>query len=208
MAARAGADAIGIICYPAAARYVPPEVARTIVAAVPPFVMTVALFVDADPADIASVQAATRVSCVQLHGHESPDLVRQVRGPVLKAVRVERGTIHATLDHWRNEIRSGGLEHLAGLLLETAGPGVGGTGVANDWDLIAELSTAGVFEGLPPVIAAGGLTPIDVTDVVTRCRPWAVDVSSGVERVKGEKSPDLVRAFVSAVRRGDASRRD
>jgi len=101
-------------------------------------------------------------------------------------------------------IAEGGLEHLHGLVLETAGPGIGGTGVSNDWPFIAWLSENGGFHSLPPIIAAGGLTPENVGDAIVDCRPWAVDVSSGVEQVKGEKSPQRVRAFVAAVRRADA----
>ena len=204
-AARAGADAIGVICHPQATRYVPPEEARQIVQALPPFVTSVALFVDATPGEIAAVVAAIGATCVQLHGHESPDLVRKVHAPALKAVRVDRSTFEAELDAWRKEIAHGGLEHLQGLVLETAGPGVGGTGQANDWTFVRQVAAKGRFEGLPPIIAAGGLTPETVGDVVRSVRPWAVDVSSGVEVVKARKSPALVKAFIAAVRQADHS---
>lgn len=199
-AANAGADAIGIICYPKASRYVPPETARQIAQALPPFVTSVALFVDASADDIAVAQSAIGATCVQLHGHESPALVRQVPTAVIKAIKVDRTTFLADLNAWRQAIREGGLEHLQGLVLETAGPGVGGTGIANDWAYIRQLAADGAFQGLPPIIAAGGLTPETVGDVVRAIRPWAVDVSSGVERIRGEKAPELVEAFIAAVR--------
>ncbi|MDB5298034.1 MAG: N-(5-phosphoribosyl)anthranilate isomerase, partial [Phycisphaerales bacterium] len=143
---------------------------------------------------------------IQLHGHESPAFVRNVRAFVLKAVRVDRATLEAELDVWRRAIAdaAGALDHLKGLVLETAGPGVGGTGQANDWTFVADVARRGGFAGLPPIVAAGGLTSETVGDVVRAIRPWAVDVSSGVERVKGEKAPDLVEGFVRAVREADA----
>ena len=205
-AARAGVDAIGIICYAKAARHVPVETARAIARAVPPFVTPVALFVDPDPRELAEVQQAIGVRHVQLHGHESPAFVRGVRGIVIKAVRVDRRTFEQELDAWRRAIADAGgaLDHLRGLVLETAGPGVGGTGQPNDWAYVADVARRGGFDGLPPVVAAGGLTPDTVAEVVRAVRPWAVDVSSGVERVRGEKAPERVEAFVRAVRRADA----
>jgi len=204
IAADAGADAVGIVCYREAFRYVPTEAARRIAQALPAFVTSVALFVDADPDEVNAVQSQVGTTCVQLHGRESPAVARQVRSAVIKAIRVDRGTFERELDDWRHAIAQGGLEHLRGFVLETAGAGVGGTGQANDWGFIQGVVEKGGFQGLPPVIAAGGLTPETVGAVVRAIRPWAVDVSSGVERVKGEKAPDLVEAFVIAVRDADA----
>lgn len=204
-AAQCGADAIGIVCYEKATRYVPPEEARLIVRALPPFVTSVALFVDATPGDIAATVSAIGATCVQLHGQESPDLVRQVHVPALKAIRVDHASFEAELDAWRKEIARGGLDHLRGLVLETASAGVGGTaaggtGQANDWTFVRQVAAKGEFAGLPPIIAAGGLTADTVGEVVKTIRPWAVDVSSGVEVVKARKSPELVRSFIEAVR--------
>jgi phosphoribosylanthranilate isomerase len=203
-AAAVGADAIGLICHEPAGRYVPPDVARRIVAALPPFVTPVALFVDADPAKVAAVCDALGVRHVQLHGHETPADVRALAPrPVLKAVRVDRSTFERELDAWRTAVERDGLDNLAGFVLETAGPGVGGTGQTNDWAFVADVAARGGFAGLPPVVAAGGLTPDTVAAVVAAIRPWAVDVSSGVERVRGEKDPALVGWFVAAVREAD-----
>ncbi|QOV89641.1 phosphoribosylanthranilate isomerase [Humisphaera borealis] len=209
-AARSGADAIGVICYPKASRYVAQEEARLIVQTAPPFVTPVALFVDSTPGEIAAVVSAIGATCVQLHGHESPDVVRKVNLPVLKAIRVDRTTFEAELGTWRKAIAEGGLEHLQGLVLETAAgtgeAGVGGTGLANDWTFVRQVAAKGEFAGLPPIIAAGGLTPETVGEVIQSVRPWAVDVSSGVEVVKARKSPKLIKAFIAAVRQADLSK--
>ena len=96
------------------------------------------------------------------------------------------------------------MNHIAGLVLETAGEQPGGTGIANDWQAIREHQAAGHFRRLPPIIAAGGLTPQSVGQVVRDIRPWAVDVSSAVESSIGQKSEEKIEAFVGAVRDADA----
>jgi phosphoribosylanthranilate isomerase len=205
-AARAGADAIGLICHPPAGRYAAPDVTARILAALPPFVTPVALFVDPNPAEAVALCDRLGVRHVQLHGHESPAVVRAFgRRPVLKAVRVDRSTFERELAMWRDAIAGDDPVPLAGLVLETAGPAAGGSGVANDWAYVAEVAGRGGFVGLPPIVAAGGLTPDDVASVIRAVRPWAVDVSSGVERVRGEKAPDMMGRFVAAVRGADES---
>lgn len=203
-AAAAGADAIGIVRYAKADRHVPAGTAGEIARSLPPFVTPVVLLVDPTWEEVADARAAIGTGVIQLHGHESPDFVREVGGLVIKAVRVDRRTFEKELAAWRAAIAGGGLDHLTAIVLETAGPGVGGTGRENDWAHVADVARRGGFEGLPPVVAAGGLTPDNVAGVIRAVRPWAVDVSSGVERVRGEKSPDLVEVFVRAVRRADA----
>jgi phosphoribosylanthranilate isomerase len=126
---------------------------------------------------------------------------------VIKAVRVERGRFVQTLDTWREAIRSVPLTNLAGFVLETPNTAApGGTGVPNDWETVVEAQRAGASEGLPALIAAGGLAPESVGAVVRAIRPYAVDVSSGVEETRGRKSEEKVRAFVQAVREVDAQR--
>ncbi len=117
------------------------------------------------------------------------------------------GAFTATLDRWRNAIERGGLGCLKGLILETAAAAPGGTGVANDWRTIIEAKRAGAFDALPPLIAAGGLTPETVAAVIRDVAPYAVDVSSGIETVRREKSFDRMKAFVEAVRRADEGAR-
>jgi phosphoribosylanthranilate isomerase len=203
-AARAGADAIGMVFHPASARNVSAEVAERILAALPPFVTPVGLFVDASAEQVANFVGRLGLRHVQLHGRETPAVVTRVRATVIKAVRVDPGGFAQELAVWRRAIRECELRHLRGLVLETAGDGApGGTGVANDWTAVRRGQEEGLFDGLPPMIAAGGLTPETVGAVVRHLRPWAVDVSSGVERAKGEKSEEKIRAFMEAVREAD-----
>jgi phosphoribosylanthranilate isomerase len=140
---------------------------------------------------------------VQLNGSETPDHVASLRQyAVLKAIRVDPETFGADLEMWRDAIKRLRLTCLQGLVLETAAT-AGGSGVANNWDLVAEHRKRGDFIGLPPLIAAGGLTPETVGDVIRKIRPWAVDVSSGVEDSPGRKSAEKIEAFIRAVREAE-----
>jgi phosphoribosylanthranilate isomerase len=206
LAARAGADAIGIILHEPASRYVTSDVARAILASLPPFVTPVGLFVDASPETILRTARDLGLRHVQLHGHETPEAVRAVTPLiVIKAIRVERERFTQTLAEWRDAIRTLRLNNLAGFVLETAGTGKpGGTGVANDWEAVIAARRAGAFDGLPPMIGAGGLNPETVGQVVRDVRPYAVDVSSGVEGSLRAKSAEQIDAFVRSVREADA----
>jgi phosphoribosylanthranilate isomerase len=204
-AAAAGADAIGMIFHPPSPRNIWPQRAREIIAQLPPFVTPVGLFVDASTDTILGTARDVGLRHVQLNGDETPEQVRALAPlAVIKAVRVERESLVEVLSVWRTTIHSFDTR-LAGLVLETAGTGrPGGTGVANDWDAISDAQRAGLFNGLPPVVAAGGLRPETVGDVVRKIRPFAVDVSSGVESTRGCKSEEKVREFARAVRAADA----
>jgi phosphoribosylanthranilate isomerase len=204
-AARLGADSIGLVLHGESRRGISTEQARTIIAELPPFVTPVALFVDEEPQHVLDVAAELNVRHVQLQGGESPDEIAELRGvTVLKAIRVVRETLADHLAGWRAAIADLDLNQLAGFVLETAGTGKpGGSGIANDWQTILEHQAAGDFRGLPPIIAAGGLTPETVAKVVREIRPWAVDVSSGVEIAVGEKSEEKIARFIDAVRKAD-----
>jgi phosphoribosylanthranilate isomerase len=206
-AARLGADAIGMVFFERAKRCISTDRARQILAVLPPFVTPVALFCDESPQKILDVAAELNVRHVQLQGNESADEVSELPGlRVIKAIRVAREAISDELRLWRDRIVKLKLDHLIGFVLETAGTGVpGGSGVANDWGLVKELQTRGEFANLPSVIAAGGLTPESVGDVVRQIRPYAVDVSSGVESAFGEKTEGKMAQFIDAVHRADAS---
>jgi phosphoribosylanthranilate isomerase len=198
-AARAGADAIGMVFYPLAKRCIAADVARKIMHALPAFVTPVALFVDQDVEEMKGLAASLGIRHVQLHGHESPATVAALREfTVLKALRAARDTLAAELTFWRESLESLDLANLQGFVLETPGGAPGGTGIENDWEAIAALQQARTFEGLPPLIAAGGLTPENVATVVQRLRPYAVDVSSGVESTFGQKCPEKISAFINA----------
>ena len=205
-AGRAGADAIGLVFHQAAPRHVSLEQARDILAVLPAFVTPVALFVDAGAEQVRRVTGELHLRHVQLHGDETPDDVAALSHlAVIKAVRVDPTRFGGTLRQWRDSVATRGLPQLKGLVLETAATtAAGGTGVPNDWHTVREHQSRGAFAGLPPVIAAGGLAPETVARVVRDVRPWAVDVSSGVEESRGIKSEAKIAAFVAAVRAADA----
>lgn len=187
----AGADALGFVFVPGTPRYVTTEQAAAVVRVLPPFVSKVGLFVDASLDEIRDTVRAVGLDTVQLHGAETPQFCAALQGVAvrLKAFRV-RGP--ETLgDVYRYE---GTAE---AYLLDAYVPGVaGGTGATFDWELAVAARELG-----RPLILAGGLTPETAADAVRQVRPYAVDVSSGVERAPGRKDPDKVCRFVREVRR-------
>ncbi|HEX4986860.1 MAG TPA: phosphoribosylanthranilate isomerase [Burkholderiales bacterium] len=189
VAAHAGAHAIGLIFAPKSPRLVDAGRAATIVRALPPFVTPVTLFVDQDAAHVRGVIERVRPQLLQFHGGESPDFCAGFGLPYLKAVRVGPGV--DLLQYAR--LYAGA----KGLLLDAFVEGNhGGTGAVFDWSLIPRE--------LPlPVILAGGLDPGNVGEAVRRVRPWAVDVSSGVEASKGIKDAARIAAFIRGVRDAD-----
>ena len=184
-AARLGVDAIGLVFYPPSPRHVSLDQARAIVAALPPFVTVVALFVDPSVAEVEAVLHAVPVDVLQFHGEESPDFCRQFARPYLKAVRVR-----PSLDLLQYAAHYAGAR---GLLADAFVPGMaGGTGATFDWSLHPP--------NLPlPLILSGGLDPSNIAAAVAAVRPAAVDISSGVESAKGIKDPALMAAFIGAV---------
>ncbi len=184
-----GADAIGLVFYPPSPRGLSVEQARAIVRRVPAFVTVVGLFVDAERAQIAEVLREVRVDLLQFHGEESPQACLGHGRPYIKALRMREG-----LDLRAEAERFAGA---AGLLLDTYSPTLpGGTGVVFDWQRVpAELAGS--------MILAGGLTPDNVEQAIRSVRPYAVDVSGGVERSKGIKDPDKIAAFMRGVIRAD-----
>jgi len=186
-AAAAGADAIGLVFHAASPRAVTPEVAVAIARVVPPFVSRTGLFVDAEPAFVRSVLECVPLDLLQFHGREPAAYCRTFGRPYLKAVPMANGADLATLER--------DYADAAALLLDAHAPGgAGGTGRTFDWGLVPAARRL-------PVILAGGLTPDNVVEAIRRVRPWAVDVSGGVEVRKGVKDPARVAAFIDAVRR-------
>ncbi len=189
VAARAGAHAIGLIFYSKSPRYVADAVAAEVVRALPPFVTPVALFVDAETAEVRRVIAGVRPQLLQFHGDEPPDFCEGFGLPYIKVVRVRPGV---DLLQYGQKYRAA-----KGLLLDAFVEGNhGGTGSAFDWALIPRDFPL-------PLILAGGLDPGNVGEAVRRVRPWAVDVSSGVEASKGIKDAAKVAAFIQGVRDAD-----
>lgn len=192
VAARCGADAIGMILHAKSPRLIDADRSVAIARSVPPLVSRVGVFVDANAGFVAQAARTIPLDYVQLHGHENPDYVR-----ALSAFRVIRAVTLDTLDEWRDC----DLPNLAALLIDS---GTGGTGIANDWDRLE--ATLRAHPVRKPVILAGGLNPGSVGGVVERFQPWAVDVSSGVESAPGMKSPEKISDFARAVARADESR--
>jgi phosphoribosylanthranilate isomerase len=185
-AAQAGADAIGLVFFAKSPRNVELAQAAGIARALPPFVTSVALFVNPQADQVVEVLQCVRPDVLQFHGEESPEFCRSFGVPYLKAVRVRPET---------DLLQSAALYADAqGLLLDAWSAGAhGGTGERFDWNLIpADLPK-------PPILA-GGLTPANVRVAIETVKPWAVDVSSGVEAAKGIKDAALIAAFMKEVR--------
>ncbi|GGO76053.1 N-(5'-phosphoribosyl)anthranilate isomerase [Marinobacterium nitratireducens] len=186
-----GAHALGFVFYEPSPRYVEPEVAARIIAALPPFVTTTALFVDAPAARIESVLATTGVDLLQFHGDEPESGCRSYNRPYIKALRMKSGLDLAAAVAEYPSAR--------GILLDAYRPGVpGGTGESFDWSRIP-------VDLAPRIVLAGGLTPDNIADGVRQVRPFAVDVSGGVERAKGVKDHNKLKQFIEEVARADKS---
>ena len=197
-AADAGADAIGMILHANAKRKIDHDTAAAIVAVLPAYVTAVGVFVDAPPQVVKQTAAALSLNTVQLHGNETIDDVAACSPlKVIKAIKVDPQAIGVMLDDWREAYQTGRCPNLVALLLETPVAGAaGGTGVVNDFPFIRRLLYEGAFDGLPPIVVSGGLTPDNVGEVVRLLHPYAVDVSSGIEETFGEKSIAKMRTFV------------
>jgi len=188
-AAELGADAIGLIFYSGSARNVTAGRAREVVARLPPFVTTVGLFVDAPRSEVEAVLAVVSLDLLQFHGDESPAYCEAFDRPYIKAIAAAPGV---------DLLQSAGFHAKArALLVDAYVPGVaGGTGVQADWSAIPR--------NLPiPVVLAGGLHAGNVSEAIRTVRPWAVDVSSGVELSRGVKDHNKMAAFVRGVRDAD-----
>lgn len=189
-AVAAGADAIGFVFYAKSPRAVTPERARVLARLLPPFVTPVGLFVNASDAELQAGFEALPNMLVQFHGDETPADCARVNRPYLRAAAVSPGF---DLVDFSSRFSSA-----QAILLDAPVEGYGGGGKVFDWSLI------------PPsvrshLVLSGGLNAANVGDGIAQVRPWAVDVSSGVEVSKGIKSADLIHAFCRAVRLADAA---
>ncbi len=192
LAASLGADAIGLVFYAPSPRSVSAQQAREVIAALPPFVTAVGLFVDADEAEVSAVLDEVPLDLLQFHGNEEEAYCSSFGRPYFKAIRMADGIDLGT--------EAERFSSASALLLDSYQKGVpGGTGHAFDW--------ARIPEGLAkPIILAGGLGPENVEEAIRTVRPYAVDVSSGVEAAKGIKDADKVIAFMRGVERADGKR--
>lgn len=180
-----GANAVGFVFWEQSARYISPARAREIVAVLPPFVTSVGVYVDAEAEWVDESVSVAGLNLLQFHGSESPGFCRQFSLPYIKAVRVRAG-----LDLLQYASLYAGA---VGLLLDTyVESEPGGTGQTFDWNLIPR--------NLPlPLILSGGLHADNITSAIRQARPWAVDVSSGVEAAKGIKDSGKIAAFMRGV---------
>lgn len=193
-AVRLGADAIGLVFYPPSPRNVDIERAQAIVEALPPFMTVVGLFVEEQEARVGEVLGQVRVDLIQFHGDESPEFCNRFGKPFIKAIRMRPGTdLIKAAQAYRKA---------SGLLLDADDPQAkGGTGMSFDWTMIPP-------ECPLPVILAGGLRPENVGEALRRVKPYAVDVSSGVEAAKGVKDAHKMAAFLKEVHEFDHARLD
>lgn len=187
-AVNAGADAVGFVLYPKSPRCISLATLSKLVARVPPFVATLALVVNKPRLEIEELVREVRLSALQFHGDESPDDCAGFGVPWLRAARM-----HPTLDLLQFKMRYHGA---SALLLDALAEGYGGGGKSFDWSLIPK-------EIAPQVVLSGGLNAKNVAEALARVHPYAVDVSSGIERAPGIKDPKRMREFIDAVRRAD-----
>lgn len=205
-AVRAGADAIGFVLYPRSPRFVTPERASELARRLPPFVTPVLLFVNADPAFIAQAVAAVPHALLQFHGDESPSDCAAAGRPFIRAARIPPGPDGAGFDLLKY---ADDYANAQAILLDAHVDGYGGGGQSFDWTAFPWSHPR--LNASSRLVLSGGLTPANVTDGMAIVRPWAVDVSSGVEAIgpdgqplKGLKDSARMRAFVAAVRAADA----
>jgi len=185
-AAHAGIDAIGLVFYPGSPRAVSIVQARAIVEQLPVFVTVVGLFVNPEASEVNQVLDQVPLDLLQFHGDESAAFCEQFSRPYMKALRVKPDTDLLLFSTTYASAR--------GLLLDAWHEGLfGGTGMTFDWELLKPL------QGSTRITLAGGLTPANVAQACRTARPWAVDVSSGVESSPGVKSAELIAQFASEV---------
>jgi phosphoribosylanthranilate isomerase len=191
-AVAAGVDAVGLVFHPASPRFVTGEQAASLCTRLPPFVGAVGLFVDAAESQIRAVLDRVPLDLLQFHGDEPPSLCARFGRRWIKAVRMRPGLdLVAQARTYRGA---------AGLLLDAFDPVLaGGTGRTFDWGRIPPRLEL-------PIVLAGGLRADNVAEAIRRVRPFAVDVSGGVESAKGIKDPVKISAFLSGVRDGDSTR--
>ena len=188
-AANLGVDAIGLVFYPPSPRHVSIEQAKEIVDALPAFVTVVALFVDEQESQIREVLSHVSIDCIQFHGDESAAECRLYNKPYMKAIRMKPGLDIMEIAKKYNDASA--------MLLDAYHPGIkGGSGSQFDWDLIPDL-------GSLPVVLAGGLQVDNVRQAIQSVKPYALDVSSGVEADKGVKDVAKMAAFIQQINEGD-----
>lgn len=197
----AGADALGFVFYPESPRFVDVAKAASLASAIPAFVSAVGLFVNAQTAYVAETARQVRLSLLQFHGDESPGQCHEAavaaRLPFIRVFRVRPDTTADDLLQYEGIYRNAS-PFFKGLLLDTFTDAYGGAGKVFNWSLVSK-------EIGPRVVLSGGLSAQNVAGAIARLRPFAVDISSGVEAARGIKDAGKIQAFIHAVRKADES---
>jgi phosphoribosylanthranilate isomerase len=192
LAVQCGADAIGFIFAPSPRR-ISPENAREIIKAISPFVKTVGVFVDESPDRVREILEFCGLDLIQFHGEEPPEICAAFMPRSVKAFRVRDGSVLSLMRQYQGRIR-------AMLLDAFSSERHGGTGESFDWDIALMARGLGI-----PLILSGGLNPANIRDAISAVRPFAVDVSSGIEARPGKKDPLLMEAFMTEIRRSEGT---
>jgi len=189
VAVEAGADALGFVFYDKSPRCIEPAVAKRIIAQLPPFVLSVGVFVNQDQETIRNIFNECGLAFAQLHGDETSTFCESLDRPVLRALRLQgRGSLLALAEYK-------GRMGVRGFVVDAfSSDAYGGTGQTVDWSLAREVAKAA------PILLAGGLTPKNVQEAIRQVQPYGVDVSSGVEDRPGKKDHEKIHAFTQAVR--------
>lgn len=185
-AAELGADALGFNFYPESPRFIAPETAAEIIYQLPPFILTVGIFVNEPEEKVREIHERTGIQVFQFHGDESPEFCERFERRVIKVFRVkDKESLHSIM-HYK----------ASAFLLDSHKDGLlGGTGVPFDWDLAQDAARS------RRVILAGGLTPENVGEAIRRVKPYGVDVAGGVEKEKGIKDHGKIKKFITEVRK-------
>lgn len=191
MAVEYGADALGFVFYKGSKRYISPKEAQRIISKLPPFVITVGVFVNQELGEIRSTREQAEFDIVQLHGDEPPAFCKNFGGRAIKAIRVKDNEAPREVESYSAE---------AILFDKHSNESYGGTGVSFNWEILRNFHTS------KKVILSGGLSPENVAQAISIVNPYAVDVSSGVEGRPGKKSPEKLKRFIEAVRNGNETR--
>ena len=190
MAVELGVDILGFI-FASSPRRVNPEKARKIISLLPPFVLTVGVFVNEEQTIMRRIKSFCGLDLVQLHGDEPPDVCREFMPHAIKVFRIIDKSCLGCIKQYAGKVKA--------LLLDTySEKSRGGTGTTFDWDLAVKSKEPGI-----PVILSGGLTPSNIEEAVTTVNPYAVDVNSGVEERSGKKSPILLERLMEKISRID-----
>jgi phosphoribosylanthranilate isomerase len=190
-AANAGVHALGFVFHPASPRFIAPEKAATIIRTLPPFTMAVGVFVNLTPVAVETIADRCGLHAVQLHGEESPEECASAKRPVIKAFRFDPAKGNLDLSKYA----------VSSILIDARVAGAwGGTGVSVDWNLLNEFLETGPVGVRRRLVLAGGLAPHNVKEAISLVKPFAVDVSTGVEVEPGIKDHQKIKEFMNAVR--------